>query len=60
MKTSIALLGLLTLTAAQFGKGKSKGSKGGLGKGKSGKGGGIAEMMAWYVRFDIDLQSKTL
>ena len=49
MKTSIAFLGLLTLTAAQFGK--SKGSKGGLfGKKGGGKsGGGLADMMSWYV-----------
>jgi hypothetical protein len=51
MKISIVFLGLLSLTAAQFGKGKGKGKgKGGLGGlGKKGGGGGMADMMAWYV-----------
>jgi hypothetical protein len=50
MKTSLAFLGLLSLTAAQFGKGKSKGGFGGLGKkgGAGGKSGGsMADLMSW-------------
>jgi hypothetical protein len=55
MKITLAFLGLLSLTAAQFGKGKGKGKgKGGLGGllGKGGKGGsgGLADMMSWYCQ----------
>jgi hypothetical protein len=59
MKTSLAFLALLSLTAAQFGKGKGKGGMGGFGKKGGGKsGGGAADLMAWYVRDYLDLLFK--
>jgi hypothetical protein len=63
MKITIAFLGLLSLAAAQFGKGKGKGGSGGKkgsgGFGKGGKGsGGIQNLMSWYFRVSLDLFSK--
>ena len=60
MKITIAFLGLLSLAAAQFGKGKGKGGSGGKkGSGGFGKGsGGIENLMSWYFRVSLDLFSK--
>jgi len=60
MKITIAFLGLLSLAAAQFGKGKSKGGSGGLfgkkGSGGLGKGSGsVADLMSCVSKCNQDI-----